>query len=96
MVSEGRAVAAARSSALAASPMEFPVSPRQVTEALTAIAFAIAVAPASPILLAPNLQNTSRSGDGQESFVKKRQVGQGMVRRVSSESERTPTFSTRR
>ena len=69
---------------------------KSVTEALTAIAFAIAVAPASPILLAPNLQNTSRSGDGQESFVKKRQVGQGMVRRVSSESERTPTFSTRR
>ena len=55
MVSEGRAVAAARSSALAASPMEFPVSRRLVTEALTAIAFAIAVAPESPILLPPNL-----------------------------------------
>ena len=53
---------------------------KSVTEALTAIAFAIAVAPASPILLRLNLQNTSRSGDGQESFVKKRAVGQGMVR----------------
>ena len=55
MVSEGRAAATVRSSALAASPMELFQSPRLVIEALTAIAFAIAVAPESPILLRPNL-----------------------------------------
>ena len=83
MVSDGRAAATVRSSALAASPMELFQSPRLVIEALTAIAFAIAAAPWSPILLWPNLQKASRSGDGQGSFVKKRAGGQGMVRRVS-------------
>ena len=67
-----------------------------VNEALTSSAFAIAIAPWSPMLFLYNLQKASRSGDGQEGFVKKRAGGQGMVRRVSSESERTLRRSPRR
>ena len=79
-----------------ASPMLFLASESSVTEALTSSAFAIAIAPWSPMLFSYNLQKASRSGDGQEGFVKKRAGGQGMVRRVSSESERTLRRSPRR
>ena len=47
------------------------------SEALTAIAFAIAAAPASPISLPPNLQKAIKSGYGQGSFVKSEQLVRG-------------------
>ena len=60
-----------------ASPISLRPSPSSVTEALTSSAFAIAIAPWSPMLLLYNLQKASRSGDGQEGFVKSEQVVRG-------------------